>query len=899
MTLIPGTRLGPYEVQSPIGAGGMGEVYRARDTRLDRVVAIKILPQQLSNDPVQKVRFEREAKAISNLNHPHICVLYDVGQQDGTDYLVMECLEGETLADRLQKGPLPPVEVLKYGAQIADALHRAHSCGIVHRDLKPGNIMLTATGVKLLDFGLAKPFVPLSAGATVTAATQRSPVTGQGTIVGTFQYMSPEQIEGKELDGRSDIFAFGAVLYEMVTGQRAFQGNSHLSVISAILEKDPAPISVIKPLVPPGLDHAIRRCLAKNADERWQTARDLAFELKWVADQEVLHLPSTPKQKASLSTLISGVLVLLMAAVTLTALASRRQRHFPVAPIRFQIALPPGAVTSAISPDGRKLAIVSLGPDGRQAVWIRSFDSLEMRALPGTENVLGPAPFWSSDSRFIAFQAGTKLKKVDVSGGPPQVICDTAGTVLGGAWNSEDTIIFGTDDGGGIMQVPASGLTAPTLVTTTGDRDEVHVFPFFLRDGQHFAYLKAPKNAGIYIGSLGVPPEKQSPIRILSTSLQAAYSPSLDGHTGRLLFMRDGSLLTQTFDERRMELIGNPVLVSEQVGTYLLSANFSASANGVVTFLAGRAATPLSVLTWYTQQGKELSIGDSGDYAYADLALSPDGTRVAASRVDPKAPAASQRIWLIDLIRRVSTPFIFDLAPNASPVWSPDGRQVAFSAARKGGYGIYVKASDGTGREQTLVVPTETAKVPNSWSSDGRFLIYSQNDAKTNSDLWVLPLPSDGTTAGNPSPFASSEFNEGQGKFSPDTRWVAYTSDESGRPEIYVRPFPEPSDGGGKTRISPDGGSQPRWRRDGKELFYLSLDGRMMAVDVTEGSILRFGNAKRVFQVPLSVMSSGRVLDSSQWDVSSDGQRFLINKAKPFSAPLTVILNWTEELEKR
>jgi eukaryotic-like serine/threonine-protein kinase len=881
----------------------MGEVYRARDTRLGRTVAVKILPPQFSADPVRKQRFQREAKTISGLNHPHICVLYDVGQQDGIDYLVMECVEGETLAERLHKGPLPLEQVLRYGGQIAGALDRAHRSGVVHRDLKPGNIMLTATGVKLLDFGISKPTAPLATATTLTAATQQLPVTEQGIVVGTFQYMSPEQIEAKELDGRSDIFSLGAMLYEMLTGQRAFEGKSQLSVTSAILEKEPAPLSSIKPTTPPVLDHAIRRCLAKDAEERWQTARDLALELKWIAEPGTWAgiQPSAEKGKKGWPRMAWSTALLVTAALAVNAFLYWEKRPTVAAPVRFEIALPPNSIDFTISPNGQELAIIAPGPEGRYAVWVRALDSLETRVLRGTENMNGTPVFWSPDSRFIAFQAGAALKEIDISGGPPRAICDISSTVLGGDWNRDDTIIVGTT-GNGILQVPAGG-GVPTYITTTGGRNEIHAFPTFLPDGRHFIYLRAPQDAGVYGGSLGIQPEQQSSQRILATTLMAVYAPSEDGG-GRLLFMSQGSLLAQSFDDRRMELLGDPVPVAERVGTFLLSANFSASASGVLAYRAGETATPVSGLAWYDRQGKELGeAGESGTFTYADLALSPNGTQVAATRIDPKAPGASERIWLLDLARGVSVPFTFDLAPDGSPVWSPDGNRVVYFASRAGGVGIYEKAANGAGKEQTLLGTTGNTKFPNDWSRDGRWLLYTERDAKTNGGLWVLPLKGDGSSAGAPMAIANTEFNEGEGQFSPHMRWIAYASDESGRQEIYVQPFPAPPGGGGETPISRDGGSQPRWRRDGKELFYLSPDGKVMAVEVTEGAVFKAGVPRPLFQARMSSLTSKAIpdvfQDVFQWDVSADGERFLIDTPKTSSEPLTVILNWTTDLKKQ
>jgi len=900
MALTPGTYLGPYEILTLLGAGGMGEVYRARDTRLDRDVAIKILPAELSGDTSRKQRFELEAKVISSLNHPNICVLYDVGNQNGTEYLVMECLEGETLAKRLERGELATEQMLKIGTEIAGGLDRAHRSGVIHRDLKPGNIMLTKTGAKLLDFGLAKPALSALTAITLTGAARPTPVTDQGMIVGTLQYMSPEQVEGKELDGRSDIFSLGAVLYEMLTGQPAFQGKSQLSVASAILEKEPVPLTTMKPLTPLSLDHVIRRCLAKDPDERWQTARDLASELKWMAELVGHAEPLEPARETRSRRRWLAVVtaVLLGFVLVLSAFLYRGKTPSLAAPVRFEIPLPAGSLNFTLSPDGRHLAILGPGPDGRWLIWIRALDSLETRPLPGTENVYGPHAFWSPDSRFVAFQSGGKLKRIDISSGPPQTICDTPVSVIGGAWNRDDIIIFGTD-GNGIMQVSAGG-GVPTFLTTTGERNEIHAFPSFLSDGRHFAYLRAPENSGIYIGSLDEKPEQQNSKRILASSLMAVYAPPSDAGSGRLLFMRDGTLLTQIFDERRLELVGEATPVVEQVGTYLLSAGFSASANGVLAFRAGKSAIALSGLSWYDRQGKELGdAGESGTYSYDDLALSPDGTQVAATRIDPKSPSASEAIWLLDLTRIVSARFTFDLAPDAAPVWSPDGSRVAFNALRVGGAGIYQKAANGSGNEQVLVGPTHDAKFPNHWSRDGRFLLYTQQDAKTNTDLWVLPLRGDGVPSGEPRPFANTEFNEGHGQFSPDTHWIAYASDQSGRVEVYVQPFPTPLGGGSKTQVSRDGGNQPRWRRDGKELFYLSLGGRLMAVDVTEGPIFKTGSPKSLFQLPVTGIYSDAALHVFRWDTAPDGKRFLFNAAKTPSEPLTVILNWTAELTKK
>jgi eukaryotic-like serine/threonine-protein kinase len=904
MALIAGTRLGPYEIQSPLGAGGMGEVYRALDTRLDRIVAVKILPSHLSEDPQAKERFDREARTISSLNHPNICTLYDVGHQNGVDYLVMEYLEGETLASRLDKGALAPDQVRQYGIEICEGLEMAHRTGVVHRDLKPGNIMLTKTGVKLMDFGLAKSS-PASASATpsltltLSSPAASSPLTEKGMVVGTFQYMSPEQVQGKEVDGRSDIFSLGAVLYEMVTGKRAFERKSHLSVAAAIVEDEPAPIASVKPMTSAVLDHAIVCCLAKNPEDRWQTARDLALELKWTAGSGARTGTFTPadQRKTGRPWVAWSVAALLGVTVVLTTFLSRGKRPPVTTPVRFEIRLPAGTLNLTLSPDGRQLAFLAPGTDGRNLVWIRALDALEPHSLPGTENVFGPPVFWSPDSRFIAFQAGNKLKKIAISSGPPQDICDASVVILGGAWNRDGIVIFGTD-GNGIMQVPAAG-GVPALLTTTGGHNEVHVFPSFLQDGRHFLYLRASENPGIYLGSLDVKPEQQSSRRIVSTSLMAVYAAPADPRRGRLLFLREGSLLAQVFDEKSLQLQGDPIPVAERVGSLFLSGQFSVSPSGVLAYRGGKTALWLSRLSWFDRRGKQLgNAGEPGTYSYTDLALSPEGTRLAATRIDPKA-GGEGGIWLLDLLRDVSTRFTFDLSPDSAPVWSPDGSRVTFAGVGAGGNGIYQKATNGAGKEQELVRASGDPKSPDDWSRDGRFLLYTQRDPRTHADLWILPLAGDGTPSGTATPFANTEFSEEQGRFSPDTRWIAYASDESGRSEIYIQPFPAPPNGGSKTAISRDGGSEPRWRRDGKELFYFSPDGKLMAADVTEGPTFKASVPRALFQVPVPQISHSAV-DSPAfgWDVAPDGKRFLIDTATTSSEPVTVLLNWTADLKK-
>jgi serine/threonine protein kinase/Tol biopolymer transport system component len=885
MPLAPGTKLGPYEIQSPLGTGGMGEVYRAKDTRLDRTVAVKILPAHLSSDPVRKQRFEREAKTISSLNHPNICVLHDVGQQDGIDYLVMECVEGETLAKRLEKGALPLEQVLKYGMQIADALDKAHRSGVVHRDLKPGNIMLTPTGAKLLDFGLAKPTAPLSSAVTLTAATRNSPVTEQGTIVGTFQYMSPEQIEGKELDGRSDIFSLGAVLYEMLTGQRAFPGKSQLSVASAILEKEPAPISSVKPLTPPALDHAIRRCLAKETERRWQSAADLAGQLQWIAEAgSQAGIPglvvSQRKLRERLALSVAALLAVSLVAVSLLHFTEKPPG--PAAPVRFQIPAPGNTTLGPylnLSPDGRKLAFLAGG-----RLWVHFLESGESRQL--TADGL---PFWSPDSRFIGYASQGKLKKIEATGGPSQTVADLPGARLaGGAWNQDGVIVFGSPIG--LFRVPASGGVPVQITAADPARQEVfHIEPSFLPDGRHFVYThysSDQEKSGIYVGSVDAKPEQQSSKFLVASNWGPVYAPSADPSTGYLLFMREGTLMAQPFDNRRLELKGQATPVAEQVGDDSNGRGhgaFSASANDILVFWRG-GTTPDRQLTWYDRQGKVLgTAGEPGDYQ--ELALSPDGTRVALM----KRSGQASDLWLLDLSRDTSTRFTFGLTTgiDSHPVWSPDGSRIIFSS----GNGLYQKPTSSVKDAELLL--KSSAPQAMGWSRDGRFLLYRIFDPKTDWDFWVLPQEGDK----KPVPFLVTEFNEHDARFSPDGHWVAYTSNESGHYEVYVRSFAMNSAGtaieaGGKWQISNGSGVQPRWRGDGRELYYNSQDGQLMAVEIATNPEFKPGKPQ-----PLGFLAG------AEWDCTADGRRFLVAVPKTTGKgdrpePYTVILNWQASLKK-
>jgi eukaryotic-like serine/threonine-protein kinase len=890
MSLSAGTHLGPYEILSPLGAGGMGEVYRARDTRLERTVAIKILPAHFSSDPIRKQRFEREAKAISGLNHPNICVLHDVGSQDGVDYLVMECVEGDTLAARLEKGALPVEQALKIGREIADALDKAHRGGVVHRDLKPGNIMLTPTGAKLLDFGLAKPAAAMASLATLTVTSvKQSPATEQGTIVGTFQYMSPEQIEGKELDGRSDIFSLGAVLYEMLTGQRAFDGKSQLSVASAILEKEPAPISSVKSMTPPALDHAIRRCLAKDPEERWQTARDLALELRWIGEPSSQAGVPGPELKRTNSR--KWMLLAAFGAITAASLAvgSLYIRRAPAeAPVTRSYIRPMAnssfvfsgtAAGFALSPNGRVLAYVATTPEGKSVLWVRPIGSLQAQALTGTEGAT--YPFWSPDSRFIAFFAGGKLKKVESAGGPTFVICD-ASDGRGGTWNRNGDILLTPAVNTTIFRVLASGGPLTPVTTLDGSKNETtNRWPYFLPDGRHFIYFSgsvfSPRDNltnSIMLGSLD---SKEAKL-LLHSHTNAIFA------SGQLLFMRQYTLMAQPFDTRRLELAGDAVPVADPVqeGRSVAKGVFSASENGLLTYVEGASGADRQ-LEWVDREGKEVGVIPGAD-AYAGVRISPDGKRIAYY-VD----SSGYDIWTYELARGTKTALTFGSGSaqgNLYPVWSPDGRRIVYTSYRNGKYGLYTKASDGSGTEEAILESVDRIRFPTDWSPDGKYLTYIEG-ALGGWAIWMLPLGGER----KPYLFHQSQFAEREASFSPDGKWVAYCSNESGDYKVYVVPFPG---AGGKWQVSPGGGCGPRWRRDGKELFYISADNKMMAAEVkASGSSLEVGAIHALFATrPYGVFG--------RFDVAADGQRFAVPyEAGQPSAAITLVVNWDAELKRK
>jgi len=882
MVLAPGTKLGPYEVVAPLGSGGMGEVYRARDARLERDVAVKILPQHLSSDPDLKARFEREARSISALSHPHICHLYDIGSQDGTDYLVMELLQGQTLAQRLEKGPLPLKQALECGIQIAEALEKAHKNGIVHRDLKPGNIMLTKSGAKLLDFGLAKPTGGMAAMTSASVNTMSKPLTAEGKIVGTYQYMAPEQVEGKDADARTDIFAFGAVLYEMVSGKRAFTGKSQISVLSAILESDPKPLSASQPQTPAALDHVIQRALAKDPEERWQSAADVKAELKWIAEGgSQAGIAARVSAGGSPWTRLGWPLAALLLLVVIGGGAAWwfGARQTPRA-MYFNSSVSFPANDIGLSPDGRLLALVAYSDQANKyVIWVHEVGGRGAVAVPGTEDA--SHPFWSQDGRSIGFFAQGKLKTVDAfSGRSPQVLSD-APNGRGGAWNRDNVILFAPEVFTGLYRISSAG-GAPIQVTTPdASRFETsHRWPFFLPDGKHFLYLAAnfsgrfDKNV-ILLGSLDSS-EKQT---IVTSDANPAYA-----EPGYLLYRRDNALVAQRFDPRTYALSGEPRTISDGVQYFPQTdlALFGVAGNKTLVVQTGKGAAK-SQFVWFDRSGKQLgAVGQPG--FLADPSLSPDGRRVAFQQVDSDGRHVD--IWIRDLANDAIARLTFGPGLDELPIWSSDAKRIAYAANHNLTYGLYQKSADGSGSEQEMAKSTGAFRQGFwDWSRDGHYLLVWKSGELwylSHSDLQLKPLFQGNWIVRN-------------AQFSPDAKWIAYSSNETGNWEIYVSPFPAVNS---KWQVSRGSGEEPRWRRDGKELFYLSAERKMMAVSVTTGPSFQSGTPLALFQTHLRQSISANDLVS--YDVSPDGQRFLTNTKvdEPNAAPLAVVLNWASEMEK-
>ena len=894
MALTSGTKLGPYEIQSLLGAGGMGEVYRARDTRLDRVVAVKILTQGVADTPEVRQRFEREARAVSSLNHPHICALYDVGNQGGIEYLVMEYLEGETLAARIEKGPLPTADLLRYASQIADALDKAHRQGIVHRDLKPGNVILTKAGAKLLDFGLATGG-EIFRGDIDSSPTVSRPLTTKGTIVGTMQYMSPEQLEGKAVDVRSDFFSFGAMLYEMATGKKAFAAQSHASLIAAILKEEPRPMRDLQPMTHPQLEHIVKACLAKDPDERPQSAHDLKLEFNWIRESSGISEiaksgveESSPQRKFAGVMLAAGVLAL-VAAATLVFLywpkKSQAER------LEFSIPLQEEMSHMVLSADGRMLAFVSPDPvSGANKVSVQRVGSSAVSVLPGTDGA--SYPFWSPDDAYVGFFADGKLKKVAISGGAPQVL-GTATSGRGGSWGRHGVIVFSPQAAGWLWSVNADGSNLAPLTEKIFDNTKIvsHRWPVFLPDGEHllftavtFVNTAEDNYRGIYLGSLTGEAKRV-----------AHLGYSNPGYANGYLFYLDdkNSLRATLLDAVKGTVASDSLVVADLVGFQpsIFWGAFSVAENGTVVYSPTLGAA-LSVFTWYGRAGKEQgTVGDIG--VLANPTLSPDNSRLAMDIADAKANNVN--VWLNDLKSGTNSRFTFDSSEDVGGVWSRDGSLIAYRSLQASDTNVFVKQAQGLQPAKSIFSAKENAQAsedfaPNSWSLDSKELLCTLQPATGGSQLVLLS-----TSGAKMTRFLTTRTSETNGQISPDGKWVAYASNESGDWEIYVTTFPTAA---GKWQVSRGGGTEPRWRGDGKEIFYIGAGGTFTAVPVSSDGTFAAGNPTPLFRTQLRAQVSST--DQFSYDVTKDGQRFIVNRyAKPAQvAPLHVILNATADPSK-
>jgi eukaryotic-like serine/threonine-protein kinase len=819
--------------------------------------------------------------------------VYDIGTAADAPFIVSELLEGETVRERLNTGALAVRKACDYASQIVRGLAAAHEKGITHRDLKPENVFITTDNrVKILDFGLAKLTPDQPALEAMTVWPTRSP-TQPGVLLGTVGYMAPEQIRGLTVDHRADLFAFGAVLYELLSGLRAFRRDTAAETMTAILNDDPPHLLSGKPTIPPALVRLVDRCLEKSPSARFQTASDLAFALDAVRDASGAAHAVPHASKPYRAWLGWGLAALLL--LTLTPLAYQRVRERAAAPRLMRFQIPPTVEISesgviSLSPDGRQLAFVGLGPDGITRLWIRAMDSLDVRPLPGSETAIGPPFFWSPDGRFIAFDAGGKLKKLDVSGGPPQTLCDLTGVAVGGSWNRDGDIIVGQAPGGLLRVRDTGGVPSPLTALDPARKEDFHLMPSFLPDGRHFVYLRVsartPETSGTYIGTLDEKPEEQSTHRLMPYEVGLAYAPSNDSGPGRLLFVREGTLMAQPFDATRLALAGDRVPVAERVGSFRDGGFFAVSANDV---LAYRTADTDFQVTWFDRQGV-VTGRVSAPGRFRSVALSSDGARAVASRGNPQ-DAGKADLWLLDPSRDGgATRFTSGTGIAEFPIWSPDGKRIVFTFNNNT---MYQKLASGEGDENKVVQASTRQGLlkASGWSPDGRFLLYTVFDSSTtNRDIWVLP------PSGKSVPFVRTEFDEEQGRFSPNGQWIAYVSNQSGADEVYVRAFTTDFSGGsagtgGSVLVSRGGGTAPRWRGNGNELFYLAPDGKMMGVQVTAGQEFRAATPTPLFQTP-----AGTIVG----DVTTDGERFLV--ATPVgssaSAPFTVVLNWTAGLKR-
>lgn len=869
MTLTPGRRLGPYEIVAPIGAGGMGEVYRARDTRLDRDVAIKVLPAVFAEDAHLRLRFEREAKLVSQLTHPNICTLYDIGRDDGLEYLVMELISGETLADRIARGPLPLSDTLRIGAEVADALSRAHRAGVIHRDLKPSNIMVTKSGPKLLDFGLAKHEGAGLGAEGSGSLTAQKPITEEGKIVGTFQYMAPEQLEGLPADPRTDIFALGAVLYEMATGKRAFIGSSRTSLIAAIVSSDPPPISESQPLTPPSFEHVVQKCVAKDPDRRWQTAQDVAEELRWIRESSSGRSASAVSARRTFGWIGWVAAALLVAAAT-TAFFLLRPRERPER-IVSSIIPPDGVLVSyaagslALSRDGRKLAFVGRMPNGPRMLWVRALDSDNVEALPGTEGATNP--FWSPDGAHLAFGARGTVKKVAVDGGTPEVVLEGF-RFTSGAWLSNGELLLAKDRM--VYRVPPRGEPAPVTRDVRRVVTEISLLP----DEKQFLFAawRSPEPEGIYVSPIDGGTE-----RLL---VRGVYH-SIASPPGSIVYSRGAELWAQRVNPKTIELVGEPERIAESVqfDADSFSALFAVAKSGALAYVRGEGVGR-TVMTWIGRDGTESSaVMPPGQY-YAPR-LSNDETRLAYDLSDEQTTKGD--LWIYDLVRGVATRFTHDPENESVPVWSHDDRFVYYISEKTGAIEIYRRPSNGAGAEEKVVSDSRGSVFPLSISSDGRFLAYNMI-IRPNRDVYVLEI-----ATGKRTPLLTSPFSEDEVAFSPDGKWIAYRSNESGREEVYVQSFPT---AGGKWIVSREGGEEPRWSSDGREIFFLDPDRNLMSASVRFEPSFDASVPVELFET--RVRPTARY---SQYNVAHGGSKFLVNRliSEEGARPITLVQNWASD----
>jgi serine/threonine protein kinase len=875
MPLSAGSRLGPYEVATHIGSGSMGDVYLARDSRLRRSVALKVLPPAFASDPERVRRFEQEALAAAALNHPNILTVYDVGRQSDTTFVVSELLEGQPLRELLADGPLPVATVVGYARQIAEGLAAAHTEGIIHRDLKPENLFVTRDGrVKILDFGIARM---TRENAASTAAPTMGPGTEPGIILGTVGYMAPEQVRGEPADHRADIFALGCVLFEMHTGQRAFKRDSPIETMTAILREDPFEPARTAGAVPKSaLSRIIDRCLKKIPARRFQSAADLAFALESVDD-----VPAVAPKASGIRRALAPVVVLAAAAAGAAAALLWVPRDLASAePVEFEVRVPEdlhfSSITDvslpqiALSPDGRSLAFVGSDVKGSTLIWIRRLSSPTSVPVAGTDNA--SLPFWAPDSRQLGFFAEGKIKRVDPGSGAVQVIAEARGDPRGGTWGSDGTIVFAPGNVAGLYRVSAAGGTPSVVVPLDQARGESgHRWPHMLPDGRHFLFTSraVPEHLGVYVASLDSPERT----RLLPDPTNAAYDPA-----GYLLFVRGATLVAQRFDPERLQLIGEPVPVVDRIG-YSVSFQAGSFSISQTRAIAHGVAGARGILTWFDRRGAQLgTVGETAEYLHPRL--SPDGRQIAVARFDA---ANAGDIWLTDAIRGTATRFTFDTSNERFPVWSPDGSRVAFANPGKQTMSdIYVKSTRVTSAPE-LLIGSNATKFPTDWSRDGRWIVYNGLSGPNLWDLLLLDPASNQSQV-----LLSTTFNELGGQFSPDSKWIAYTSDESGAFEVYVQPFPLTGD---RWRISEAGGMQPRWRADGRELFFVSADRKLMSVSLDMREGFKAAAATPLFDINVPSVAPAYANDYS---VSPDGMRFLVNKrlAGMSVPPIRVILNW-------